>query len=123
MASVGKFYDKETLEKVQKIELSIFKDFKDVCEKNSLTYFGIAGTGIGALRHGGFIPWDDDIDVGLLRKDYDKMIEIFKRDYSDKYTIVNGDEFSKYPLMTTRLTVQSLLKNHLKVSTVRLAFF
>lgn len=103
MDSSNKFYDQETLEKLQKIELSIFKDFKDVCEKNSLTYFGLAGTGIGALRHGGFIPWDDDIDVGLLRKDYDKMIEIFKRDFSEKYTIVNGDEFSNYPLMTTRI--------------------
>ncbi len=103
MDSSNKFYDQETLERLQKIELSIFKDFKDVCEKNSLTYFGLAGTGIGALRHGGFIPWDDDIDVGLLRKDYDKMIEIFKRDFSEKYTIVNGDEFSNYPLMTTRI--------------------
>lgn len=105
MSSSAKFYDTETLQKVQKTELSIFKDFKEVCEKNSLTYFGLAGTGIGALRHGGFIPWDDDIDVGLLRKDYDKLIEIFKRDYSDKYTIVNGDEFSNYPLMTTRIVL------------------
>ena len=105
MSSSKKFYDTETLKKIQSIELSIFKDFKEVCDKNSIVYFGLAGTGIGALRHGGFIPWDDDIDVGLLRKDYDKIIEIFKRDFSDKYTIVNGDEFSNYPLMTTRIVL------------------
>lgn len=98
-----KEYDAQTLKRVQETELSIFKDFKDICDKNSLTYFGLAGTGIGALRHGGFIPWDDDIDVGLLRKDYDKLIDIVKRDYSDKYTVVNADEFSDYPLMTTRI--------------------
>lgn len=105
MSSSKKFYDTETLQKIQSIELSIFKDFKEVCDKNSIVFFGLAGTGIGALRHGGFIPWDDDIDVGLLRKDYDKIIEIFKRDFSDKYTIVNGDEFSNYPLMTTRIVL------------------
>lgn len=100
-----KFYDDETLSRVQQAELSILKDFIDVCDKNNLTYFGLAGTGIGVLRHKGFIPWDDDIDVGLLRKDYDKLIEIFKRDYSNKYTVVNGDEFSEYPLMTTRICI------------------
>ena len=102
-----RYYDKETLYKVQQYELSILKDFITVCEENNLTYFGLAGTGIGALRHGGFIPWDDDIDVGLLRADYDEMIKIFKRDYSDKYIVVNGDEFPKYPLMTTRITIKN----------------
>ena len=100
---MGKQYEPEVLSKLQAIQCMILKDFIKVCQENNLTYFGLAGTGIGVLRHGGFIPWDDDIDVGLLRKDYDKMIEIFKRDYSDKYTIVNGDEFKEYPLMTTRI--------------------
>lgn len=100
-----KYYDSETLAKVQQAEISILKDFINVCEENNLTYFGLAGTGIGVLRHQGFIPWDDDIDVGLLRSDYEKLIEVFKRDYSDKYTIVNGDEFDGYPLMTTRICI------------------
>lgn len=116
-SSKASFYEADTLARVQQAELSIFKDFKKICEENSLTYFGLAGTGIGALRHGGFIPWDDDIDVGLLREDYNKLIEILKRDYSDKYTVVNGDEFSDYPLMTTRIVlngskfVEETLKN------------
>lgn len=102
-------YDSKTLKKVQSLELSVLKDFIKICEENGLTYFGMAGTGIGALRHGGFIPWDDDIDIVLFREDYEKALEIIKRDYSDRYTVVNGDEFSGYPLMTTRITVNNSL--------------
>lgn len=100
-------YDSKTLKKVQSAELSILKDFVRVCEENGIKYFGLAGTGLGALRHGGFIPWDDDIDVGLLRADYEKVLEIFKRDFKEKYTVVNGDEFSGYPLMTTRIILNN----------------
>ncbi len=107
--STTRFYEPEILKKVQQTEMSIFKDFIKVCEENNLTYFGFSGTGIGALRHGGFIPWDDDIDVALLREDYEKLLEIFKRDYSDKYIIVNAEEFSAYPLMTTRITLKDSL--------------
>lgn len=99
-------YDEATLKKVQQTELSILKDFIKVCEENGLSYFGFAGTGIGALRHGGFIPWDDDIDVGLLRADYDRVLDIFKRDFSDKYIVVNAEEFDTYPLMTTRICLK-----------------
>ena len=65
-----KEYDEATLKKVQQMELAILKDFIQICTENNLSYFGLAGTGIGAIRHKGFIPWDDDIDVGLPRKDY-----------------------------------------------------
>ena len=98
-----KEYDEATLKKVQQTELGILKDFIKVCEENNLTWFGDAGSGIGALRHKGFIPWDDDIDVVLPRKDFNKMIEVFKRDYSDKYSIANVETMENYPLMTTRL--------------------
>lgn len=97
-----KEYDNNTLKKVQKAELEILRDFVRLCEDNKITYFGIAGTGIGAIRHGGFIPWDDDIDVAMPRKDFDRFVQIAKKQYADKYLIVNGEEFPNYPLMTTR---------------------
>lgn len=101
-----KEYNSKTIEKIHKCEMMILKDFIKVCEENGLTYFGLWGTGIGALRHKGFIPWDDDIDVALLRADYEKLLTIFKNDYADKYYIINAAENDKYPLMTTRICIK-----------------
>ena len=69
-------YNPELLRKVQEAELSILEDVKKVCEENGLTYFAIGGTNLGALRHNGFIPWDDDIDIAMMRDDYNKFLEI-----------------------------------------------
>ena len=52
--------------------------FHDYCHNNGLTYYIVGGTMLGAIRHGGFIPWDDDIDVALPRTDYDRLLSIFK---------------------------------------------
>lgn len=98
-----KEYDEITLKKVQKAELGILKDFMELCDRHGLEYFGIAGTGIGALRHKGFIPWDDDIDVALPRKDYELFLKYAKAELSDKYTVMNCETNENYPLITTRL--------------------
>ena len=62
--------------KIQKIEENILDEFNKICESNNLTYFICGGTLLGAVRHGGFIPWDDDIDVMMPRKDWEKFKRI-----------------------------------------------
>ena len=99
-------YDEATLKRVQTVELGILKDFIAICDANNLTYFGIAGTGIGALRHQGFIPWDDDIDIAMPRKDLNHLIEIIDESFTDKYFVMNFEHNENYPLMTTRLMLR-----------------
>lgn len=98
-----KEYDDVTLHRLQQIELEILRDFDELCTENGLTYFGCGGTAIGAVRHHGMIPWDDDIDVALLRPDYEKFLRIAKqKKYRKKYYVVNASTRKNYPLMTTR---------------------
>ena len=99
----SKFYEPEVLDRLQKEVLTILDDFIRICEDYHLEYFGIAGTGIGAIRHKGFIPWDDDIDIAMPRKDFEKLLKIVERKMGDRYLILNAKNYPEYPLMTTRL--------------------
>lgn len=67
--------DNELTAKVQKVDLEIFDYFRDVCKKLNIKYILLAGSTLGAIRHKGFIPWDDDLDVGILRSDYNKLLD------------------------------------------------
>jgi lipopolysaccharide cholinephosphotransferase len=73
------FQSKLTLEQIKDCETNILSTFADFCDKNNLRYYLSYGTLIGAVRHQGFIPWDDDIDVEMPRSDYNKIMEILSQ--------------------------------------------
>lgn len=68
--------DKLTLEKIHEIDISILKEVHKICERYSIRYFLLGGSMLGAIRHRGFIPWDDDIDIGMPRRDYERFINV-----------------------------------------------
>lgn len=73
----------DKLKKVQEIELDILKKVMQVCNENNIEYFILGGTLLGAVRHNGFIPWDDDIDIGMTRNNYNKFISIANENLAD----------------------------------------
>lgn len=90
---VTKYRRIKSLREVQMIEFEILNEFKKFCDKHNIKYYLVGGTLLGAVRHKGFIPWDDDIDVGILRNDYDKLLKLLKKDP----TIGSKKYLAKYP--------------------------
>lgn len=79
--------NQETLRKCQLEMLEILQEFCRICDKHNLKYWLDSGTLLGSIRHKGFIPWDDDIDVAMLREDYSKFLSIAEEELNKKYLI------------------------------------
>ncbi len=86
----------DSLKKLQKLELEMLLKIVDICEKNNITYYLFGGTLIGAVRHEGFIPWDDDIDLGMPRPDYEKFLEIAESELGENYDLLTPFKNPKY---------------------------
>lgn len=92
-----------SLSEIKKIELDILVNFHEFCKENNLKYFLAYGTLLGAIRHKGFIPWDDDIDVVMPRKDYRVFISKYNYWAKKKYNIVSLDFRNDYYLCAAKL--------------------
>ena len=87
--------------------LEMMKEIDRVCKKNNINYFLANGSCLGAVRHKGFIPWDDDMDIGMSRNDYSKFIKALETDLNDKYVFHCYEKNKKYnvtwPAMKIRM--------------------
>lgn len=75
----------ETLRKLQLTQLEIAREIRRVCRKNDIPFFLDSGSLLGAVRHQGFVPWDDDMDVGMLRQDYERFCKIAPEELGKDY--------------------------------------
>ena len=87
----------------QALLLEMLKDFDAVCRKHGIHYQLFAGTALGAVRHHGFIPWDDDIDVAMLRNDYYRFLEVAKTELRDDIYLQTRETDSDYPMFFAKL--------------------
>lgn len=94
---------KDNLRKAQLHEVELLKKFKEICENENLEYYLLGGTTLGAIRHKGFIPWDDDIDVGLVRCDYNKFIKISQNYFPSNMKLEHWTIDSTYQDYTMKL--------------------
>ncbi len=82
--------------KIQRELMPLLHEVKRVCEENNIPYFLCAGSALGAVRHGGFIPWDDDIDIGMLRKDYMKFLQVARKELREGFLLIDANDTPDY---------------------------
>lgn len=92
----------ELLKQVQQTELSILKEVAAFCEEKNINYCITSGTLLGAVRHNGFIPWDDDIDISMPRADYERFLA-YANDFIDGYEIVSTKLNNQYPIAIAKV--------------------
>ena len=95
-----------TIRETQQAALEILHTVAQICEEKNFRYYLVYGTLIGAVRHNGFIPWDDDVDIMMPRPDYDKLID-YLREHIGEYPhleVFNRETCPAYPYMITRIS-------------------
>ena len=82
-----KTYSAETLKRLQRAELEILDAIAEVCEKHGISWWLDSGSALGALRHGGFVPWDDDADIGMMWDDYLRFLEVAPKELPPRFRV------------------------------------
>lgn len=95
----------ELTERLKSIQLNIFDIFVAICERHGLQYFALGGTALGSIRHNGFIPWDDDIDVALPREDYEKFLSLAQAELPENMFLQTYKTDENYPHCFAKIRV------------------
>ncbi|MHC9532433.1 LicD family protein [Dellaglioa sp. BT-FLS60] len=97
------------IEELHKVELDLIQEIITICQKNDIKYFMIGGSLLGAVRHQGFIPWDDDVDIGMVREDYDRFLQVAPEALSQPYYFLQTDQSDqKYAFGYAKLLDESI---------------
>lgn len=106
--------ERDVLRKVQLVQLEMMKEIDRVCRENHIRYFLYRGTFLGAVRHQGFIPWDDDMDIAMLREDYEAFCRIAPEKLNPKYCLQNWHTDPNYALPFGKIRKRNTLYTEAK---------
>lgn len=101
---------RERIRNLQLIEFQILKEVDRICKENNITYYLAEGTLLGAIRHHGFIPWDDDLDISMPREDYEKFLKVAPKEINKMYEVQHSTTIKDYwsPFIKVRYLDNSL---------------
>lgn len=103
------------LKKIWAVEIDLLNELLRVCKKHNINISVFAGTLLGAVRHNGFIPWDDDLDVCMLRSEYEKLLDVAKQEFQEPYffqnSLTDSRYFFGYSRLRNSLTTGLILEN------------
>ena len=84
--------------------LSIYKEINKVCKRNNIDCIAVAGTCLGAVRHQGFIPWDDDLDIGVAIEDYDRLLSLLRKELPPHLKVITPSDVKHMHLFFSKVT-------------------
>ncbi len=108
----------EYLKQLQKTEVEILDEIVRICEKHNLKYYLIGGTLLGAVRHKGFIPWDDDLDIVMPRADFNRFCELCQVELGEKYYLHTINSDKEYWLIFAKVRKNNTIFDEKSISTV-----
>lgn len=97
------FYVPSMIKRAWAAQVEVLKEVTEICDRHGIKFFAEWGTMLGAVRHGGFIPWDDDLDIVMLRKDYEAFLKVARRELPERYQINNIHSMPDFDNLLTRL--------------------
>ena len=105
-----KILSEEELDRLKNILVGMLSDFHKFADKYNITYTMSGGSAIGAVRHHGFIPWDDDIDINIPRADYKRVLEFFPREFEDRYILCSPEHTSGHGMLCAQIKKKGTIR-------------
>ena len=100
---------KEILSKLHEFNIQALDEVVRICDKYNITYYLLGGTLLGAVRHKGFIPWDDDLDIGMPRQDLIKFESVLKSELGDRFFYQSMDSEKEYDHYFSKIRINNTL--------------